>query len=220
MKRLAGLLLTVLLALTTVGYAQSPDVKNWAASLKGQEFFMKIDVVKVQYLFNGTDATNIYPGGKISYRATVGTRQTQSEKAEDFAEEVRIRSAKEDDPPQVRVLNRGSRISIRSVKARDDEVKVEFEEIGGSKHALRLKFEKRGYTLAEAQELFNRGFTTNEADLLGADESIQINGGMSQADVIGKLGQPNIVVNLSGKSVMVYDDLKLIFSNNQLVDVQ
>ncbi len=220
MKRLAGFLLTVLLALTTTGHTQSSEIKNWAASLEGQEFFMKIDVVKVQYLFNGTDATNIYPGGTISYRATVGTRQTQSENAEDFAEEVRIHSANDDTPPQVRVLNRGSRILIRSVKARDDEVKVEFEEIGGSKHALRLKFEKRDYTLAEAQELFNRGFTTNEADLLGADESIKIDGGMSQADVISKLGQPNIVVNLSGKSVMVYDAMKLVFNNNQLVDVQ
>ena len=214
------LCLILFLAATADGIAQNADVKNWAESLQGQELFMKIDVVKVQYLIRGTDATNIYPGGKISYRATVGSRQTQSEKSEDFAEEVRLFGAKEDDPPQVRMLNRGSKIRIRKVKARDDEVKVEFEEIGGSKHALRLKFEKKNYSVAEAQASFSAAFTNNEADLLGASNTIRIDGGMSAVAVVQKLGQPNISVHLSEKTVFIYDTMKLIFKNGELVDVQ
>lgn len=220
MKRSIGFFVLFFFVLTITGHSQRNDVKKWASSLKGQEFFLKIDVVKVQYLFRGTDATNVFPGGLISYRATIGSRQTQSESAEDFAEEARIRSAAEDDPPQVRVLNRGSLVRIREVKARDDEVKVEFEEIGGSKHALRLKFDYKNYSLDEAQLLFDVAFTANESDLLGAEESILIREGMAPAEVIEVLGQPDIRAEFAEKTVFIYSSMKLIFSSGKLVDVQ
>ena len=216
---------SLLLALLCFGcvvvvQAQSDAIKDYAASFEGQVLWLKVDVIRLQYLLRGTDATNVYPDGNISYRARIGIRQAQSDDAEDFTEEARVLGSNMEDPPKVRLLKRGSQVEIRKVKAEKKEVKIEFNEVGGPKHALRLKFEQEGYTEADIERLFYVSFAVEEAELLGATETLIFEAGMTTEEVIAVRGRPNIQVNLEDKTVLVYDDLKLIFRNNALVDVE
>ena len=57
-------------------------------------------------------------------------------------------------------------------------------------------------------------------ELAGAETTVEIEMGMSVDDVIGVKGKPKSRVNLGAKTILVYDDLKLIFRDGQLVDVE
>ena len=78
-------------------YPQTGAVKDYVKSLKGKEYFLKIDVVEVNLGFRGVDAANIYEDGTVSYRARVNAlSQVQASNGEDFAEDARLQIANED----------------------------------------------------------------------------------------------------------------------------
>ena len=76
------------------------------------------------------------------------------------------------------------------------------------------------YDAENVRELFSFTFTDNEADLAGADETIRIELGMSAEDVIRLKGKPKSEVDLGSKLILVYDDMKLIFQDGKLSDVE
>ena len=96
---------------------------------------------------------------------------------------------------------------------------MELEKVAGAKHAVHLKFEK-GYALADFQENFKVVFAKSEAELQGVEKTISIKLGMSIEDVISLKGKPKTQVDLGSKTILTYDDLKLIFENDKLADVQ
>lgn len=206
--------------------AQTNEVRKVCKEMEGRNFYLKISVVRIQHLIGGIDATNVYPGGKVYYRAKFGgLRQMQSTSAEDFAEEARVVAQKEADSglrSHVRHWERGSQVKIHNVSAKKREVRVDVTEDGGSKSRIRFKFDKdmELYDAKTVRELFAFTFTDNEADLAGAEETVKIELGMSVEDVVKLKGKPKSEVDLGTKTIFVYDDLKLIFMDGQLKDVQ
>jgi hypothetical protein len=202
--------------------AQSSEVKSHVAKIKGQTFWLKIDLVEVNFGFRGTDAANVLENGEVSYRATVGgIRQTQSQSAEDFAEEARLALAKSDNPfAGVRVIQRGSVVKIRKAQAKKKEVYIELDKLSGARHAVHLKVNINDYSIAEVDRLFEIAFAKEESELKGADETVSIELGMSVDDIIALKGKPKTKINLGTKTIITYEDLKLIFKEGKLVDVE
>jgi hypothetical protein len=209
--------------------AQSSDVKRVCEEMEGENFWLKIGVIRIQHPIGGIDATNVYPGGKVYYRAKFGGfRQMQSTSSEDFAEEVRGVAETEADKnalglrSHVRHWERGSQVRIHKVRAKKKEVQVDITEDGGSKSRIRFKFDKdmELYNAETVREMFAFTFTDNEADLAGAEETVKIALGMSVEDLKKLKGKPNSEVDLGTKLILIYDDMKLIFEDSKLADVQ
>ena len=123
-----------------------PEVGALCDSLKGQAYWLRIDVITIQYFLNQIDATNIFTDHQVYYRASVGEglnslRQTQSQDPNDFAESVKLQSPKSG--PRVRLLKKGARVVIKEIEPYQDEVKVYFFDAGGSQAAIYLKMQEK-----------------------------------------------------------------------------
>ncbi|HAA75270.1 TPA: hypothetical protein DCE37_09140 [Candidatus Latescibacteria bacterium] len=226
----AGVVLASSVALpSTAVFAQSSAVKKACKEMEGRDFWLKVAVVRIQHTIGGIDATNVYPGRKVYYRAKFGGfRQMQSTSAEDFAEEARGVAETEANKNQlglrshVRHWERGSQVRIHRVRAKKREVQVDVTEDGGSKSRIRFKFDQdmELYDAETVRELFEFTFANNEADLAGAEETVKITLGMSVDDIRKLKGKPSSEVNLGIKLILIYSDMRLIFESGKLVDVQ
>ncbi len=203
--------------------AQPADVRRHVAALRGSTFWIKIAFVEVNSGLRGTDAANVLENGEVTYRATIGGfRQSQSQSAEDFAEEVRnIIIRDELSGWSVRVIQKGAKVKIRKAEAREKEVYIELDKLSGARHAVRLKVNRDNYTIPEVDRLFNVAFAESEAELEGPERTILLKMNMSIEDVIARKGRPNTRVELGDRTVLVYEDVKLIFSRDgRLVDAE
>lgn len=217
------LLLAMTFSHTTAfaGGEKDSTVQALAKELKGQQKWLKIDVVKIQYAIGGKDATYVYPDGKAHYKAKVGEgmnalRDTQSTSAEDFAEEAR-KKIKEG---SVRLVNRGIRVTIHEVKPGGDEIQVGITDEGGAKSAIKFVFENKNYTGDQFKAALAIAFANDESELKGASETTKIELGMSIDDVIKAKGNPKSRVDLGSKVILTYEDMKIVFQEGKLVDVQ
>lgn len=226
MNRFALFVSSTLLVLTFsfvyAGGEKDSTVQAIAKELKGQQKWLKIDVVRIQFALAGKDATYIYPDGKVYYRAKVGEgfdalRDTQSTTAEDFAEEAR---KKIKEGGSVRILNRGVRVTIHEVKLGGDDIQVAITDEGGAKSAIKIDFKDKNYSADDFKKALAIAFANNEGELKGASETAKIELGMSVDDVIKIKGNPKSRVDLGSKIILTYDDMKIIFQDGKLVDVQ
>jgi hypothetical protein len=148
-----------------------------------------------------------------------GLRQVQSQDAEDFAEEARIQLHREPFSV-VRRIQRGTKVGIRKAKAKKKEVYVELDKHSGARHAVHLKIDRGNYTTEEVNRLFQIAFAEKESELAGAETTVRIQMGMSVEQIIDLKGKPENHVELGPKTILTYPDLKLIFKDGLLVDVQ
>lgn len=202
--------------------AQPADVASHVAALKGETFWIKIAFVEVNDGIRGVDAANVLENGEVSYRARFGGfRQSQSQSAEDFAEEARNIIARDElSGWSVRVIQRGAKVKIRKAEAKDKEVYIELDKLSGARHAVRLKVNRDNYTIAEVERLFNVAFAANEAELAGSEETVLLKLNMTVEEVIARKGNPGTRVDLGDRTVLAYDDVKLIFEDGKLVDAE
>jgi hypothetical protein len=227
MRRVARCLVTVGLlassaAWVRAGHQRSPEIEEYLYGLRGKSFFLKVDVVRVQRLLGGQDATNVYPDGRVSYRALLtGLRSTVTTNAKDFVAEVqRISLQQKDENMTARVWNRGTRMMIHDTEAKDDETQIDITDPGGSKTRIRFKFEDGPYSLHDVKKAFDVAFAKSEAELAGAQSTVSLHLGMSVEGVIAKKGKPKTRVDLGRKTILTYDDMKLVFEDDKLADVQ
>ena len=226
MRRVAGCLVTtgLLVSSAALGFAgnRNPEVEQYLYDLRGKSFFLKIDVVRVQRLLGGQDATNVYPDGRVSYRALLtGLRSTVTTNAKDFVAEVqRISLQQRDENMTARVWNRGTRMLIHDTDVKDDETQIDVTDPGGSKTRIRFKFEDGPYSLRDVKKAFDVTFAKTEAELAGAQTTVSLHLGMSVDSVIAKKGKPKTRVDLGRKVILTYDDMKLVFEDDKLADVQ
>ena len=200
------------------------DIAAYCAAMEGKVYFLRVDVIRVQHMIGGIDATNILPGPEVSYRAKFGGfRQIQSSTAEDFAEEVRLENQNRKKGTMgstVRNWKVGSKVTIHKLTVGGKEIQCDITEEGDSKSRIRFKFDKHkdAYNLATVQEMFAFTFAEKKEDVGG--KAVEITLGMSIEDVIKLKGNPKSRVNLGTKVILTYDDMKLIFLDNKLSDVQ
>ena len=195
--------------------------------VEGKYYWLKIGVVRIQHTVGGIDATNVYPDDKVYYRAKFGGfRQMQSSSAEDFAEEARVKaqtaSVKGWTVSHVRLWEKGSKVKIHKMKAKWMEIRCDITEEGGSKSRIRFKFEKDmdSYNLETVQKMFKFTFAEKKEDVPGFEKTVEIELGMSVEEVVAIKGKPKSKINLGEKVILTYDDVKLIFEEDKLVDAQ
>lgn len=197
-----------------------PAIVAFCKSVKGKSFYLKIGVVSIQHLIGSTDATNVFPGPEVSYRGTLGgVRDIQASDAEDFAEEARLEAANMEEA-SVRHYKRGTQVTIEKSKVEKNEMEIHLKEVGGSKTKVRFKFGKHpdAYNVATVQEMFAFTFAATKEEL--AAKTVELMQGMSIAEVVQLKGNPLTSVNLGAKTILSYDDIKLIFQDGGLSDAE
>jgi hypothetical protein len=195
---------------------KDPAIMAWADSLKGQERWLKVDVLRLEDSGNSKDPTNIDMEGHVYYRASIAgqvTSVTQTPTVEEFEEAARVKS-----PGHTWKYVRGTKVRIDEIDLSNEDIKIEIKEgEKGKKTALRLKFEKKEYTMDEVQRLYAAAFADSEG---GVVETVNIELGMTPEQVIATKGQPISRTNLGPKVILTYKDMKMIFQDGKLVDVQ
>ena len=220
MLMIALLFVGIVAPVATEAQTDRPAIVEFCKSVKGKDFYLKIGVVSIKHLVGGTDATNVLPGPEVSYRGRLGgTRQIQSSDAEDFAEEARLEAANMEGV-SVRHYKRGAKVMIEKSKVEKDEMEIHLKETGGSKTKVRFKFDKHpnAYNPATVMEMFAFTFAESKEDL--AEKTIELMLGMSIEEVVQLKGNPLTRVNLGAKTILSYDDIKLIFQDGGLSDAQ
>ena len=197
------------------------------SEIVGKTFFLKQPVIRIQKLFGGDDATNILPGGQVQYRATIdsGWRRTESTSAEDFAEQARTTIASSSNATyrnqtKVRYWDRGSEVFVHNASIHGKVVWIDLTVDGGAKTRARHYFEYSNFSIDDLEKSLNVLYAKTPEELMGAENTIELSLGMSVDDVIKMKGNPNTKVNLGGKTILGYEDMKLIFVDGKLADVQ
>lgn len=226
MKRYSiAVVLTFLTLSNAIGQGnKDPEIKAWADSLKGQEKWLKVAVLKLEDPGNSKDPTNIDMEGIVYYRAGIAGEMiaTQTTTVEDFEVAARAKYEKEAQEGftsgHTWKYERGTKVLIDKIKLGKEDIKIEIKEgKKGKKTALRLKFDKKDYTIDEARRLYSAAFVDNESGLF---EVVNIELGMTIEQVIEAKGQPTSRVDLGPKVILTYEDMKVIFQDGKLVDVQ
>lgn len=88
-----------------------------------------------------------------------------------------------------------------------------------SPKTIRLKFDDGVYTLEDVKRLVAVCFADSEADAKGT-ATVVISLGMTIDEVIKAKGAPKTRVDLGAKTILTYEDMKPIFTDGKLSDVQ
>ncbi|RIK61584.1 hypothetical protein DCC62_27540 [candidate division KSB1 bacterium] len=141
-------------------------IQAMAKELEGQQKWLRIDVVRIQYGIGGKDATYVDPDGKTYYKAKVGEglsafRDTQSTSAEDFADEA----SKKIKDGEVRVWHKGRKVEIHEVKLGRDQIQIGITDEGGAKAAIKFMFEKKNYTMEDFKKALTVAFANSESEI-------------------------------------------------------
>jgi hypothetical protein len=219
-------LMTQLLPTSAASKNVAPDVAAWCSEVVGQEYWLRTDVIRVQGAYKATDATNIYPDGRVYHQGTIqkGAQITAQDAAE-FAAEARRKLGfdKAQNAGTVRTMEAGARVLIHDVEVEEGEIKVKIT-LRGSWYAqvkttVRLKMAE-GYTLEDVQMQFNVAFARHEYQVKHAYHTDVVRQGMTTDEVTKVLGLSDTRIELGPKTVLVYDDLRLVFDADALTDAQ
>jgi len=216
-----GLVLSLVMAVPAASAGGHKDVEEYLRGLEGKAFWLKADVLRLQYLLNSKDVTNVHPDGTVSYRAhLMGFRSTVTTDVSEFTRDVNRAAIQQNVDMSVRVFNQGTRVTVKKASADDEEAKLEVAEAGGSKAGIILKFEKGGYSLDDVKRSVGSILAEGQADLFGQTQTVNLELGMTVDKVIRLKGKPKTQAVLGRKTVLTYDDVKLVFEDDKLVDVQ
>jgi hypothetical protein len=218
------LLSTVLVALIPLPAMAVPprEILDLLRSLEGRSTWLRIDVIRLQYPLNGKDATNVLPDGHVRYRLLMGFRSTESTSTEEFTKDIQRSLQEGHQAGQVRIVGKGSPVKITKAEASDDEVELEIRDSGDSKNKIRFKYDKdkQSFTADNVKKLLAVCFADTEAEAKSDAPTAAIKLGMSVQEVIAVKGTPKTSVDLGPKTILTYPDLKLIFQDGKLADVQ
>jgi hypothetical protein len=197
-----------------------PGVLEVLQPWQGKSTYLRVDLIRVQYLAGGKDATNVLPDGHVRYRLKMGFRASESTSTDEFTKD--IQRSLDKGSAQVRVVGKGSKVTISSIQAHDDEVELEVRDAGGSKNVVRFKYDKdrASYTPDNVKKLLAVCFADTESEAKADRPTAAIGLGMTIDEVIAIKGAPQTRADLGPKIILTYPDLKLIFADGKLADVQ
>lgn len=183
-----------------------------AKSLKGAEKWLKIDVLKAgeNVTYIGADSqVYYYLPNKFMFR-----RSPRYATAKDFLAEYR---------QQPRTFNidhwpAGGRVVVHKVEIWETFVELGLTNAGGNKSAITLDFGRSDYAPNDIKGLLQQVLA--DSANWRQEKTIMLELGMTVDDVIRVKGQPQTRADLGAKTVFTYDDVKIIFQDGKLVDVQ
>lgn len=199
----------------------APEVVALAKSLGGKAYWLRIGVVRLQWeMGGGTDAANVYRDGTVKYEARFGgIRKVESTSFDQFladAERVIHQGGKS---MTVKAMHSGAGVTIATAKAEGDQMVIEFQDASKSKQKVTFKFGDGPYGVEDVNRLLKVCFADSEAEAKGT-ATVTLALGMSIEEVVAAKGAPKTRVELGAKTILTYPDMKLVFENGKLVDVQ
>ena len=228
-----GLLLS---SLSTGVGAKIPDslqeeIRQFGTAVKGKEYFLRCTILRVSArgrfsAGKATDPTNVFPDGNVYYQGTIeGGVQINTQDPGEFTEEARRKLlAAENNRAAVVSLDRGSLIVIHDFEVEDDEIRVQITLPGSYysevKSTVRFKMFDDVDSLEHFERMFYVAFAQEEYEVKRGNASKVIDGGMGTEELTKLLGHPDYIVNLSQKTVLVYGNLRYVFNDNKLVDLE
>jgi len=218
--------MTQLLPASAASKNVAPDVAAWCSELVDQEYWLRTDVIRIQGNFKATDATNVYPDGRVYHQGTIQKGvQITAQYAAEFTAEARRKLGFDEaqNAATVRTMKAGARVLIHDVAVKDGEIKVKITRRGSwyaqVKTTVRLKMAK-GYTLEDAQMQFNAAFAKHEYQVKHAYQTDVVRQGMTTDEVTKIMGLSDTRIELGPRTILVYDDLRLVFDADALADAQ
>lgn len=194
-----------------------PANKAFADSLKGQTKYLRIEAIKyVGDVLARSDVTFVDSSGAIYYR--IGDdllgKAPRWNTADDFVEEMRRARRK----GSVVRWPAGTKTTIHKVGLGEKSVDIGITNLNANKTEIHLQFERFAYRVGDIKKLLAIVFADRETDLQPTAIKLEI--GMAIDDVIKLKGQPKTRADLGAKTVFTYEDVKIIFQDGKLADVQ
>jgi hypothetical protein len=227
----AGGFLFAVVALMSVGMAhgQSEEVKKYLSkSIKGTQGYLKAPVIRIEHgnpFLGAEDATNVIDG-HVRYKARIPgaglfENDAESTDALQFRHEalitIKSREAKDDRRSTVRFFDRGTPFRIHKThwKKKGKEIWIDVTFSSGTKSRIRFYFDEANYT---SQEVWNALQVIISPTPI--DATAKIIEGMTVEEVVAVKGKATSQITIGAKTVLTYDDVKLIFRNGTLADVE
>ena len=206
------------------------EIEAFGEALKGKEFYLRESILRVSArgrfaIGKATDATNVYPDGNIYYQGTIeGGVQINTQDPAEFTEEARRKLlAAENNKAAVIGLDRGSKIMIHDIEVEDDETRIQITLPGSYyseiKSTVRFKMFDSVNSFDDFKFMFDKAFAENEYEVLRNDRTVEINEGIGSDELVKLIGLADYKINLGAKSILVYGDLRYIFEEDKLVDL-
>jgi hypothetical protein len=101
----------------------------------------------------------------------MGLRSTESTSTEEFTKDVERSLQQHHQDGHVRVVGKGSHVTITKAEASDDQVELEVRDSGGSKNMIRFKYgdDRPSYTAENVQRLLAVCFADTESEAKGEE---------------------------------------------------
>lgn len=191
--------------------------KALADSLKGQTKYLRIEAIKCFVdVFTRSDVTYIDSSGAVYYRIgdDLINKAGRWNSADDFVAEMRH------DRRESSILRwpSGTKVVINKVELKGKSIDIGLTNLDANKTEIHLSFERVVYTVTDFRRLLSVAFADSVAGLL--HHPIKLELGMPPDAVIRIKGQPKTHAELGEKIIFTYDDVKVIFLNGKLSDVQ
>ena len=199
----------------TATLRQPDPLTSYVQGLVGNEVWLRIGMVRIQFLGSGKDFTNVMPDGNVLYKGIVkGFQASQATTVEGIEREITRKGTS----GHVRVLEPGTKATVTRANLDYDGLKIEITAESGYSMGLSLKRGQAPRTVETFERLFSVAFAWTAADAVAPEVSIEI--GMSIEDVLAVKGSPTTRVNLGDKTILTYPDVKLIFEAGKLTDAE
>jgi hypothetical protein len=143
MGRTVWIITVAMLCAYGTAVSQPKALKDYSKGFKGSSYWLKLDLVEVQYGLRGVDAVNVMASGDVVYRMTTSGANAQSQTPSSSAF---IAKARLDKSAAVRVLEQGRSVVIRSIKFESGRkvttrvAHIRLEDVDGVGHSVRLHF--------------------------------------------------------------------------------
>jgi len=218
------------LAISTIGIAEGQTrlVKRFIAKKIGTQGYLKAPVIRIEHgnpFLGAEDATNVVDG-HVRYKARLPgaglfENDAESTNALQFRQQaestIKNRDNKDDRSSTVRFFDRGTPFMIHKThfKKKGKEIWTDVTFSSGTKSRIRFYFDDATYTTGEVRTQLEVIISPRPLDAVA-----KIVEGMSTKEVVSIKGKPKSEISIGSKTVLTYDDVKLIFRNDKLVDVE
>ncbi len=212
-----------------MAHGQSGEVEKYvASSLAGTRGYLKAPVIRIEHgkpFLGAEDATNV-TDGHVRYKARIPgaglfENDAESTDALQFRQQaettIKNRDDKSDRQSTVRFFDRGTpfRIHKTHFKNKGKVIWTDVTFSSGTKSRIRFYFDNSHYTSQEVLDAIQVIISPTPIDA-----TAKITEGMTVEQVIAVKGKPTSVITIGSKTVLTYDDVKLIFRNGKLADVE
>jgi len=216
------------IAFSDTDWSDESTPRAFAKKLMGQKKWLKIDapMIRENTQYGGAGAAYIFPDDKIYYKLQyyLGRKEWayQTESIAELENEVRHRLLNY----STEVWSRGTQVTITAInfvekwKKSDYHAQIIITNFKGDKNSVKIVFDFNGNNVEKFQRAISIAFANNENELQNTGQTAKLSLGMSIDDVIKMKGEPKTRADLGAKTVLTYDDVKIVFQDGKLVDVQ